>query len=67
MRSIFQNGLNAAERNFMFLRSGAKGINDPFLAHKIMSNPDLGRGIFGEDFNYAKQLLDSQKAEHKMM
>ena len=67
MRRIFESELDDEERNFMYMRSGAKGIDDPFLAHKIISNPQLGKGIFGEKFDYAKELFDIQKADYKLI
>lgn len=67
MRRIFESKLDDEERNFMYMRSGAKGIDDPFLAHKIISNPQLGKGIFGEKFDYAKELFDIQKADYKLI
>lgn len=67
IRRIFESTLDSEERNFMYMRSGASGIDDPFLAHKIISNPKLGKGIFGEDFDYAKELFDIQKADYKII
>ena len=67
MRRIFESKLDDEERNFMYMRSGAKGIDDPFLAHRIISNPQLGKGIFGEKFDYAKELFDIQKADYKLI
>ena len=67
MRRIFESELDDEERNFMYMRSGAKGIDDPFLAHKIISNPELGKGIFGKKFDYAKELFDIQKADYKLV
>ena len=67
MRRIFESELDSEERNFMFMRSGAKGIDDPFLAHRIISNPELGKGIFGKKFDYAKEIFDIQKADYKLI
>lgn len=67
MRRIFESELNDEERNFMYMRSGAKGIDDPFLAHRIISNPQLGKQIFGEKFDYAKEIFDIQKADYKLV
>ena len=67
MRRIFESELDDEERNFMYMRSGAKGIDDPFLAHRIISNPELGKGIFGKKFDYAKELFDIQKADYKLV
>ena len=67
MRRIFESELDDEERKFMYMRSGAKGIDDPFLAHKIISNPELGKGIFGKKFDYAKELFDIQKADYKLV
>ena len=67
MRRIFESELDDVERNFMYMRSGAKGIDDPFLAHKIISNPQLGKQIFGKKFDYAKEIFDIQKADYKLV
>ena len=67
MRRIFESKLDDEERKFMYMRSGAKGIDDPFLAHRIISNPELGKGIFGKKFDYAKELFDIQKADYKLV
>lgn len=67
MRRIFESELDDEERKFMYMRSGAKGIDDPFLAHRIISNPELGKGIFGKKFDYAKELFDIQKADYKLV
>ena len=67
MRRIFESELDDEERNFMYMRSGAKGIDDPFLAHRIISNPQLGKQIFGKKFDYAKEIFDIQKADYKLV
>ena len=67
MRRIFESELDDEERNFMYMRSGAKGIDDPFLAHRIISNPELGKELFGKKFDYAKELFDIQKADYKLV
>lgn len=67
MRRIFESELDDEERNFMYMRSGAKGIDDPFLAHRIISNPELGKQIFGKKFDYAKEIFDIQKADYKLV
>ena len=67
MRRIFESELDDEERKFMYMRSGAKGIDDPFLAHKIISNPQLGKQIFGKKFDYAKEIFDIQKADYKLV
>ena len=66
MRRIFESELDDEERNFMYMRSGAKGIDDPFLAHRIISNPELGKKLFGKKFDYAKEIFDIQKADYKL-
>ena len=67
MRRIFESELDDQERNFMYMRSGASGIDDPFLAHRIISNPQLGKRIFGKKFDYAKEIFDIQKADYKLV
>ena len=57
---------SAKDQQVVLSNSGASSLDDPLLAHKILSSP-YGKRVYGNDYDYNKMVAKIQEKQQKIL